>query len=54
MKLAPVWRMSGTVKRTHVAAWSYDATASMSQIACPRPDLVWRIIGEEFRRLRAR
>jgi len=37
---------------THVAAWSYEATASMSKIACPRPDLVWSIIGEEFQRLR--
>ena len=24
----------------------------MSQIRCARPDVVWRIIGEEFRRLR--
>jgi hypothetical protein len=37
---------------THVAAWSFEATASMSQISCARPDVVWQIIGEEFRRLR--
>jgi hypothetical protein len=35
-----------------VAAWSYDATRSMSKIACPRADDVWRIIGEEFHRMR--
>ena len=39
-------RLSAELGATHVAAWSYDATASMSQIACPRPDVVWRIIGE--------
>ena len=38
---------------THVAAWSFEATASMSKIRCARPEVVWSIIGEEFRRLRA-
>jgi len=37
---------------SHIAAWSFEATASMSQIRCARPDVVWRIIGEEFRRMR--
>lgn len=45
-------RVAAEVGATHVAAWSYEATASMSQIRCARPDLVWRILGEEFRRLR--
>jgi hypothetical protein len=45
-------RVAEDVGATHVAAWSYRATESMSQIACARPDVVWRIIGEEFRRLR--
>ena len=40
------------VGATHVAAWSFEATATMSQIRCARPDVVWRIVGEEFRRLR--
>ncbi len=37
---------------THVAAWSFQGTASMSQIRCARPEVVWRVLGEEFRRLR--
>lgn len=45
-------RVAEELGATHVAAWSYDATRSMSKIACPRADDVWRIIGEEFRRLR--
>ena len=45
-------RVAAEVGATHVAAWSYEATASMSSMRCPRPDLVWNIIGEEFRRLR--
>jgi len=45
-------RVAADLGATHVAAWSYEATASMSKISCPRPDLVWQIIGEEFRRLR--
>jgi hypothetical protein len=36
-----------------VAAWSYDATQSMSQLRCARPEVVWRIIGEAFGELRA-
>jgi hypothetical protein len=45
-------RVAGELGASHVAAWSYDATRSMSKIACPRADDVWRIIGEEFVRLR--
>ena len=45
-------RVAEELGATHVAAWSYEATASMSKIACRRPDLVWSIIGEEFQRLR--
>ncbi len=45
-------QVAAEVGATHVAAWSYEGTASMSKIACPRPDLVWNILGEEFRRLR--
>lgn len=45
-------RVAQELGATHVAAWSYDATRSMSKIACPRADEVWRIIGEEFRRMR--
>jgi hypothetical protein len=39
---------------THVAAWSYEGTASMSQIRCARPEVVWRVLGEAFRDLRGR
>jgi hypothetical protein len=45
-------RVAEEVGATHVAAWSFEATASMSQIACARPEVVWSILGEEFRRLR--
>lgn len=38
---------------THLAAWSYRATESMSSIRCARPELVWRILGESFRALRS-
>ncbi|MBI1885937.1 MAG: hypothetical protein HYS09_06455 [Chloroflexi bacterium] len=46
-------RVAEELGATHVAAWSYEATASMSQIRCARPDVVWRVLGKEFRRLRA-
>ena len=45
-------RAAAELGASHVAAWSFEATASMSQIRCARPEAVWRIIGEEFRRLR--
>ncbi|MCH7811871.1 MAG: hypothetical protein IH958_04500 [Chloroflexi bacterium] len=37
---------------THVAAWSFRATESMSSIRPARPRVVWRILGESFRALR--
>jgi len=45
-------RAAAELDATHVAAWSFEGTASMSQIRCPRPELVWEIIGDEFKRLR--
>ncbi len=45
-------RVAAEVGATHVAAWSFRATESMSQIRSPRADVVWDIIGDEFRRLR--
>ena len=45
-------RIAEELNATHLAAWSYEATASMSQIRCARPDVVWSLLGEEFRRLR--
>jgi len=41
------------VGATHLAAWSYRATESMSEIACAEPELVWQVLGEEFRRVRS-
>jgi hypothetical protein len=38
---------------THVAAWSFRATESMSSIRPARPDVVWRVVSDSFRRLRA-
>jgi hypothetical protein len=40
------------VGATHIAAWSFEATASMSEIACAEPEVVWGVLGEEFRRVR--
>jgi hypothetical protein len=45
-------RVAEEVGASHIAAWSYEATASMSQIRCARPEIVWEIISEEFRRIR--
>ena len=45
-------RVAEEIGATHLAAWSYEATASMSQIRCAQPDIVWQIISEEFRRIR--
>jgi hypothetical protein len=45
-------RVAQEVGATHVAAWSFEGTASMSQVRCARPDVVWHILGEEFWRLR--
>jgi hypothetical protein len=45
-------RVAEELGATHVAAWSFEGTASMSQIRCARTEVVWSILGEEFRRLR--
>ncbi len=45
-------RVAEEVGATHVAAWSFEGTASMSRIRCARPQVVWDVLGEEFRRLR--
>ena len=44
-------RVAEEVGATHLAAWSFRATESMS-IRCADSDLVWRIISEEFCRIR--
>jgi hypothetical protein len=44
-------KVAEDVGATHLAAWSFQATASMS-IACADSPKVWQIIGEEFRRIR--
>ena len=38
---------------THLAAWSFRATETMSSIRPARPDIVWSVLGESFRKLRA-
>ena len=45
-------RVAEELGATHLAAWSYEGTSSMSQIRCARPQIVWSRLGEEFRRLR--
>jgi hypothetical protein len=44
-------RVAEDAGATHLAAWSFQATASMS-IACADSPKVWSIVGEEFRRVR--
>ncbi|HUS82830.1 MAG TPA: hypothetical protein VM013_06215 [Dehalococcoidia bacterium] len=46
-------RTAAALGADQVAAWSYDATSSMSQLRPARPDVVWRIIGEAYGELRA-
>jgi hypothetical protein len=46
-------RIAAELGATHLAAWSYDGTSSMSSIRPARPELVWRIIGEAFGEVRA-
>jgi hypothetical protein len=46
-------RVAEELGATHVAAWSYEATASMSSIRCARPEIVWAVLGDEFKRLAA-
>jgi hypothetical protein len=45
-------RVAEDVGATHLAAWSFRATESMSEIACAEPGEVWRVLSEEFRRVR--
>jgi hypothetical protein len=45
-------RAAAEVGATHLAAWSYEGTASMSYVRCARPEVVWRILGEAFGELR--
>ena len=52
-ELALGLKVAAEVGATHLAAWSYEGTASMS-IRCARPDVAWRVLGEAFRELRAR
>ena len=44
-------RLAASLGATHLAAWSYEATASMS-IRCARPDVAWRIVGEAFEEIK--
>lgn len=46
-------KVATEVGATHLAAWSYEGTASMS-IRCARPELAWQVLGESFRELRGR
>lgn len=46
-------RTAATLGADQVAAWSYDATTSMSQLRPARPDVVWRVIGETYGELRS-
>jgi len=45
-------RVAAKVGATHLAAWSYEGTASMSRVRCAQPQVVWRILGEAFGELR--
>jgi hypothetical protein len=44
--------VAGVFSGDQAAAWSYDATRSMSALRPARPDVVWRIIGETYCELR--
>jgi hypothetical protein len=46
-------KVATEVGATHLAAWSYEGTASMS-IRCARPDVAWGVLGESFHDLRGR
>ena len=45
-------RVAEEVGATHLAAWAFRATEQMSQLRCGDGEKVWRIVGEEFRRVR--
>ncbi|OGO50936.1 MAG: hypothetical protein A2148_02240 [Chloroflexi bacterium RBG_16_68_14] len=51
-ELALGLRVAAEEGATHLAAWSYRATESMSSIRCARPEVAWRVLGETFRELR--
>lgn len=51
-ELATGLRVAAEEGATHVAAWSYRATESMSSIRPARPDVIWELLGREFRALR--
>lgn len=38
----------------NIAVWSFDGCAALSSCECERPDEVWRVVAEGFRRVRAR
>jgi hypothetical protein len=46
-------RTAAALGADQVAAWSYDGSASISQLRSARPDVVWRVIGEAFGELRS-
>jgi len=45
-------RIAREVGATHLAAWSFAGTRN-SDLRCERPEVVWRVLGEESRALRA-
>ena len=51
-ELAMGLRVAAEMGASHLAAWSYEGTASMSTIRSARPEVVWRVIGEAFAELR--
>jgi hypothetical protein len=51
-ELALGLRVAAEEGATHLAAWSYRATESMSSVRPARPEVVWRVLGESFRALR--
>jgi len=51
-EIATGLRIAAEEGATHVAAWSYRATESMSSIRPARPDVVWEVVRGAFRELR--
>lgn len=51
-ELALGLRVAAEEGATHLAAWSFRATESMSSIRPARPEVVWRVLGASFRSLR--
>lgn len=45
-------RVSFEERIRNVFAWSYRGSKWMSALACDNPDLVWNILGEEFKLMR--